>query len=172
VFSRRMTRWVAAAGVASVLFLAGFVLRPGTAAQSVAPPQVSVGQRAPLFANILVKVPITITCAPRSPEAQINVNTMLEEAVSGRIAWGSSNLNSSPNWPGQHLPAGVACDNAPHSIAADILAETAGFAFNEGPAIVTVTVTVCTLQGPSQADCVTTTVGPRVITLTASKNDG
>ena len=168
----RTVRWVAAAAGASLLFLAGFLLRPGTVAQSFTPPQLSVGQRADLAANILVKVPITITCAPRSPDTLLTASVTLEQAVTGnRIAHGQTGLsnNSMSTAGGGAFPSGVACDNVPHSFAVDVLADTSGAAFSDGPSIVTATVTVCTLQGFSQSDCQTTTVGPRVLTQ-VSKN--
>jgi hypothetical protein len=161
----RTVRWVAAAAGISLLILAGFLLRPGTAAQASTPSQVSVGQRADLAANILVKVPITLSCAPRSPDTLLTVSVTLEEAVSGRIAHGTNNFASSGSFAGAGtaLPSGVVCDNASHSFAADVLADTGGAAFSEGPSIVTANVTVCTLQGFQNLDCQTTTVGPRVI---------
>ena len=89
-----------------------------------------------------------------------------------RLKWGSVNYlvsrktrspaGSNFNTGGQ-LPGGVACDNATHNFTVGVLADNAGAAFSNGQSIVTVSVTVCALQGFSQTDCVNTTVGPRVI---------
>ena len=155
-----------------MLFLAGFLLRPGTAAQAFTPPQLSVGQRADLAADILVKVPVTITCAPRTPDTLLTVSVTLEQAVNGgRIGHGQTILSNNLMFAtgGGAFPSGVACDNAPHSFLVDVLADTGGAAFSEGPSIVIATVTVCTIQGFQNSDCLTTTVGPRVIAQ-GSKN--
>lgn len=172
VLRGRMVRWLAAAVASSLLFLAGFVLRPGTAAQGSAPPQVSVGQRADLAADILVNVPVTITCAPRSPDTGLTASVNLEQAVGGRIAHGGISFASSTAFAtgGGPFPNGVACDNAAHSFTASILADTGGAAFSEGPSIISVTVQVCTIQGGfNPTDCVQTNVGPRVIAQVSKK---
>jgi hypothetical protein len=169
----RTVRWVAAFAGASLLFLAGFLLRPGTAAQTFAPPQLTVGQRADLAANILVKVPVTISCAPRSPDTLLTLSVTLEQGVSaGRIAHGQTGLSSNPTSTGggAPFPSGVTCDSASHSFAIDVLADTGGAAFGDGASIVTATATVCTLQNFSQTDCQTTTAGPRVLSQVTKNN--
>jgi hypothetical protein len=164
----RAKRWAAAVAGSGLLFVAAFAMRPGVAAQAGAPPQVSVAQNANLVANILSNVPVTITCAPRTPNTSMSANVSLEQAVSGRIAYGSIlfSMGAPPGQSnGQDFPSGVACDNAGHRFMAGLLANTAGAPFSNGQAIVTVSVTVCTLEsdGFTQDDCATTTVGPRLI---------
>ena len=157
-------RWAAAVAGSGLLFVAAFAMRPGVA-QAAAAPQVSVSQNASLAANIFVSVPVTITCAPRSPDTSISAFVTLEEAVSGRIAYGSETFVTDTQFgTGKPFPSPVACDNAAHKFSGGVLANTAGVPFTNGQAIVTVTVQVCTLNG-FPTDCVSTTVGPRVINL-------
>ena len=158
-------RWAIAVAVSGLLVVAAFAMRPGVAVQAAGvPPQVLVGQNAELIANILSNVPITVTCAPRSPDASIFASVTLEQAVSGRIAYGLTSFSNNPNvGTGQAFPGAMACDNTAHKFAAGVLANTAGAPFSNGQAIATVSVSVCTLDGFNQTDCATTTVGPRLI---------
>jgi hypothetical protein len=160
------TRWITAAAGSGLLFVAAFVMGPGVAAQTAAPPTVTVGQNTTLFADILSKVPVTITCAPRTPQTAINASVGLEQAVNGHIAYGSNSYSqNSPFGTGGPFPSPVACDNTAHRFLADVMANTAGVPFSSGQAIVTVSVQVCTFDPNTgqQADCATTNVGPRVI---------
>ena len=162
----KMTRWVVAAGALCAVGVAGVALRPApTAAQAGVPPVVSVGDRATVAADIMVSVPVTFTCAPRSPDTLISAFISLEQAVSGRIAHNLVFYNNNPNFSagGGPFPSPVVCDNTAQTFVAPVLADTSGAAFSTGQSIVTVSVTICTLQGFGGTDCATTTVGPRVI---------
>ena len=156
-------RWSAAVFGAGLLLVGVFVMQPGVAAQTGTPPVVQVGPSTNLVANILSNVPVTLTCAPRTPDASIFVYVTLEQAVNGKIAYGSGNLsNGSTTSGGPTLPVEVVCDGSPHRFMAGVVANTAGAPFGGGQAIVSVSVTVCTIN--SYSDCNSTTVGPRAIT--------
>ncbi len=143
----------------AVLTALSLFLVPMNVAAAPAPPVVDVADGADLWANILVQVSVDVTCAPRTPFTLVMFSSVtLEQAVGGRIASGAGFLT------------GVTCDNKTNAYVADIVAAASGAPFAEGPAIVTASIIVCTIERPdggTVTDCVRGNDGPKVIYLFA-----
>jgi hypothetical protein len=159
VSHRSFVRLLTVVAGASLIFVLGFVLRPAVHAQAGHTLQITVGQQGSVAANILVHVPVTLTCDPASA-GSVNLFLSVEQAGNpelGHIARGSTNFGGTSG----PLPAGFVCDNAPHSVVLAILADAAGAPFGSGSAVV---------SGGVNAGADSASIAPRVIALEKSSS--
>jgi hypothetical protein len=129
---------------------AGLVLLASSAAaQAVPAPTVTVGSTGQLVAHLMVVVPVTITCAPRSPLTYAGAQAHLQEAVDRNkqvasvFEWfGDSGYG---NGFGTEVPptGAITCDNTAHTYAVGFVPQ-APPTFDRGTALVDASVTVCT----------------------------
>jgi hypothetical protein len=147
---RTFRRLAAVSGVAAA-FAVGV---PGAASAAVS---MSIPGTAELTANILITVPVTVTCGPYElPPISSSLSVSFRQAVKRQVATGSASLGGLMS-PGFSLT----CDGAPHVYSVNAVPNVGSPPFRKGDAVV---------EGfaSAQSSCCTSDsgrAGPQVIRL-------